>query len=114
MGLVPFGSASMTGWKAAFSGNRMGASPIPTEELRQKAAGTMSDHISQETTFAVTTLGCKVNQAESEAIGEQMSAAGFMQRDFDEVAAIYIINTCTVTHLDGLALGLIDLAAERR
>jgi len=34
----------------------------------------------EETTFAVATLGCKVNQADSEAISEQMSAAGFVQR----------------------------------
>lgn len=55
-------------------------------------------HVS-ETTFAVATLGCKVNQADSEAIGEQMSTAGFVQRDFDEAADIYIVNTCTVTHM---------------
>lgn len=50
-------------------------------------------------TFAVATLGCKVNQADSEAIGEQMCAAGFQQRDFGELADVYIVNTCTVTHL---------------
>ncbi|HYT34122.1 MAG TPA: tRNA (N(6)-L-threonylcarbamoyladenosine(37)-C(2))-methylthiotransferase MtaB [Ktedonobacteraceae bacterium] len=50
-------------------------------------------------TFAVATLGCKVNQADSEAISEQMSTAGFVQRDFNEVADVYIVNTCTVTHL---------------
>jgi threonylcarbamoyladenosine tRNA methylthiotransferase MtaB len=54
---------------------------------------------SSETTFAVATLGCKVNQADSEAIGEQMSAAGFVQRDFNDIADVYIVNTCTVTHL---------------
>ncbi len=53
----------------------------------------------QGKTFAVTTVGCKVNQADSEAIGEQMSAAGFVQRDFSEEADVYIVNTCTVTHL---------------
>ncbi|GAC1467601.1 MAG: tRNA (N(6)-L-threonylcarbamoyladenosine(37)-C(2))-methylthiotransferase MtaB [Ktedonobacteraceae bacterium] len=53
----------------------------------------------QGKTFAVTTVGCKVNQADSEAIGEQMSAAGFIQRDFSEDADVYIVNTCTVTHL---------------
>ena len=36
--------------------------------------------LKEETTFAVATLGCKVNQADSEAISEQMSAAGFAQR----------------------------------
>ncbi len=53
----------------------------------------------QRKTFAVTTVGCKVNQADSEAIGEQMSAAGFVQRDFSEDADVYIVNTCTVTHM---------------
>ena len=53
----------------------------------------------ENTTFAVATLGCKVNQADSEAICEQMSTAGFVQRDFDEIADVYIVNTCTVTHL---------------
>ncbi len=57
------------------------------------------DHSTRETTFAVTTLGCKVNQADSEAISEQMHAAGFTQRNFNETADVYIVNTCTVTHL---------------
>ncbi len=55
--------------------------------------------IAQQKTFAVTTVGCKVNQADSEAIGEQMNTAGFAQRDFSEDADVYIVNTCTVTHL---------------
>src|SRR5258707_5627316 len=59
----------------------------------------MQDHPLSETTFAVATLGCKVNQADSEAIGEQMASAGFVQRDFSEAADVYIVNTCTVTHL---------------
>src|SRR3989442_8601872 len=58
----------------------------------------MHNHPSLATTFAVATLGCKVNQADSEAISEQMSTAGFVQRDFSEVADVYIVNTCTVTH----------------
>src|SRR5207249_596461 len=59
----------------------------------------MTDQHTPETTYAVATLGCKVNQADSEAISEQMSAACFVQRDFNEIADIYIVNTCTVTHL---------------
>ncbi len=59
----------------------------------------MQDQSSSRTTFAVATLGCKVNQADSEAINEQMSEAGFEQRDFSEIADVYIVNTCTVTHL---------------
>jgi len=72
-------------------------------------------HSSQEKTFAVTTVGCKVNQADSEAIGEQMSVAGFVQRDFSEDADVYIVNTCTVTHLgDRSSRNLIAQAHRRR
>ena len=65
-------------------------------------------------TFAVTTLGCKVNQADSEAIGEQMSTAGFVQRDFNEAADIYIVNTCTVTHLGDRSSRQMIAQAHRR
>ncbi len=66
-------------------------------------------------TFAVATLGCKVNQADSEAISEQMHAAGFVQQDFNEAADIYIVNTCTVTHLgDRSSRSLISQARRRR
>ncbi len=74
----------------------------------------MSDQPAQRTTFAVTTLGCKVNQADSEAIGEQMSAAGFVQRDFSEVADVYIVNTCTVTHLGDRSSRQLIAQAHRR
>ncbi|MBV9256717.1 MAG: hypothetical protein JO215_01725, partial [Ktedonobacteraceae bacterium] len=74
----------------------------------------MSEHASNNATFAVTTLGCKVNQADSEAIGEQMSAAGFVQRDFDEVADVYIVNTCTVTHLGDRSSRQMIAQAHRR
>lgn len=68
----------------------------------------------EETTFAVATLGCKVNQADSEAISEQMNAAGFVQRDFSEAADIYIVNTCTVTHLGDRSSRLMISQARRR
>lgn len=68
-----------------------------------------------ERTFAVATLGCKVNQADSEAISEQMSAAGFVQRDFSDAADIYIVNTCTVTHLgDRSSRSMISQARRRQ
>ncbi len=75
----------------------------------------MTEHHTSETTFAIATLGCKVNQADSEAISEQMSAAGFVQCDFDETADIYIVNTCTVTHLgDRSSRQMISQARRRR
>src|SRR2546421_9807932 len=74
----------------------------------------MTDQSTATRTFAVATLGCKVNQADSEAIGEQMSAAGFMQRDFNDLADVYIVNTCTVTHLgDRSSRSMISQARRR-
>lgn len=49
--------------------------------------------------FSVYTLGCKVNTYESEAVKKQFENNGYTCVDFDEFADVYIINTCTVTHL---------------
>ena len=45
----------------------------------------------------IYTLGCKVNQYESEAIAELFAAEGFSLRAPTEVCDVYVINTCTVT-----------------
>ncbi|MBM7855713.1 threonylcarbamoyladenosine tRNA methylthiotransferase MtaB [Desulfohalotomaculum tongense] len=50
-------------------------------------------------TVAIHTLGCKVNQVESSAIAEMFKENGYRPVDFDQPADVYIINTCTVTHL---------------
>ena len=44
-------------------------------------------------------LGCKVNQVESEAIAEAFAERGYEVVDVDEVADVYVINTCTVTNV---------------
>ncbi len=48
---------------------------------------------------AFYTLGCKVNQYETEAIAELFVKEGYQVVDFEENADVYIINTCTVTNL---------------
>ncbi len=48
---------------------------------------------------AICTLGCKVNTYESEAVKQQFEKHGYISVDFSEIADVYIINTCTVTHL---------------
>ena len=48
-------------------------------------------------TFNIQTLGCKVNQYESEAIEEIFEARGFERKEKD--ADVYVINTCTVTNM---------------
>lgn len=52
-----------------------------------------------EKKVALTTLGCKVNQYESAALEELFRRRGYQVVDFDSPADVYIINTCTVTHL---------------
>ena len=50
-------------------------------------------------TYAIHTLGCKVNTYESDAICEALEERGFVKKDFSESADVYIINTCTVTNV---------------
>lgn len=47
--------------------------------------------------FFIKTLGCKVNQYESQAMRELLIRADFKECLSKEIADIYIINTCTVT-----------------
>ncbi len=48
---------------------------------------------------AFYTLGCKLNQAETEYLASQFSQAGYQLVAPNSVADIYIANTCTVTHV---------------
>ena len=48
-------------------------------------------------TVGLYTLGCKVSQYETEAIGEEFERHGFSVAPFDSVCDAYVINTCTVT-----------------
>lgn len=47
--------------------------------------------------FAFYTLGCKVNQYETQAMEQRLTALGHTIGSFDEACDGYIINTCTVT-----------------
>lgn len=48
---------------------------------------------------ALTTLGCKVNQFETEVMEGLFKERHYQIVSFDEAADFYIINTCSVTHL---------------
>lgn len=48
---------------------------------------------------AFTTLGCKVNQFETEAMEGLFKQRGYSIVGFNEQADVYVINTCSVTHL---------------
>ena len=48
---------------------------------------------------AFYTLGCKLNQAETESLASQFTEAGYRLVAPNDKADIYIANTCTVTHI---------------
>ena len=48
---------------------------------------------------AFYTLGCKVNQYETESIKKQFLEMGYIEADFEDIADVYVINSCTVTNL---------------
>lgn len=63
---------------------------------------------------AFYTLGCKVNQYDTYAIQEMFVKRGYRVVDFDSVADIYVINTCTVTNLSDKKSRQIIRRAKRR
>jgi threonylcarbamoyladenosine tRNA methylthiotransferase MtaB len=65
-------------------------------------------------TVALDSLGCKLNQAEIQSLARQLEAAGYKLVDTDAKADIYILNTCTVTHVaDRKSRHLLRLARRR-
>lgn len=48
---------------------------------------------------AFCSLGCKVNQYETNAMAQKFVANGYKIVEFDEYADVYIVNTCTVTNI---------------
>ena len=48
---------------------------------------------------AFRTLGCKVNSYETEVMMQKLQEKGYQIVPFDEIADVYIVNTCTVTNI---------------
>jgi threonylcarbamoyladenosine tRNA methylthiotransferase MtaB len=48
--------------------------------------------------FRIETLGCKVNQYESQQIRQALLSSGYIEASDKEYADLTIVNTCTVTH----------------
>ena len=49
-------------------------------------------------TCAFETLGCKVNQYETQAIRETLLARGLREVSLDDGPDLFVLNTCTITH----------------
>tara|TARA_B100000963_G_scaffold263063_1_gene231218 strand:- start:2214 stop:3530 length:1317 start_codon:yes stop_codon:yes gene_type:complete len=50
-----------------------------------------------QSTVAYYTQGCKLNFSETSTISRELTKVGYQKVDFNEVADIYVINTCSVT-----------------
>lgn len=50
-------------------------------------------------TFAIETHGCKLNQADTLVIAREFKEAGLMQVAENDRADVYVVNSCTVTHV---------------
>jgi threonylcarbamoyladenosine tRNA methylthiotransferase MtaB len=69
---------------------------------------------SEVTRIAIDTVGCKLNQAESQLIARQLAQAGYRLVSPDDGADVYVLNTCTVTHVaDGKCRRLLAQARRR-
>ena len=51
----------------------------------------------QNKTVAFHTLGCKLNYSETSGLSRLLESEGFQKKEFEEVADVYVINTCSVT-----------------
>jgi len=47
--------------------------------------------------IAFHTLGCKLNYSETSTLSRMLEADGFVKKEFEEEADVYVINTCSVT-----------------
>src|SRR5437763_11888612 len=48
-------------------------------------------------TVAFHTLGCKLNYSETSTLSRILENDGFEKKEFDDLADVYVINTCSVT-----------------
>ena len=64
--------------------------------------------------ISLDTLGCKLNQAETELLARELARSGHSIVSRTEPADVYILNTCTVTHVaDGKSRHLLRQARRR-
>jgi threonylcarbamoyladenosine tRNA methylthiotransferase MtaB len=53
--------------------------------------------MAESRTVAFHTLGCKLNFSETSSLSRILENEGFEKKEFDEIADVYVINTCSVT-----------------
>ena len=53
--------------------------------------------MAESRTVAFHTLGCKLNFSETSSLSRLLESEGFEKKSFDDLADVYVINTCSVT-----------------
>lgn len=53
--------------------------------------------MAESRTVAFHTLGCKLNFSETSSLSRLLETEGFEKKEFDDLADVYVINTCSVT-----------------
>lgn len=64
---------------------------------RRWIIGSQASFSSRRPRLALLSLGCKLNQAEGDAMRHRCAGAGYDLVSFEEEADVYVVNTCTVT-----------------
>lgn len=57
----------------------------------------LCDPMTKTKSVAFHTLGCKLNYSETSTISRLVEKEGFEKKEFDDLADVYVINTCSVT-----------------
>ncbi len=70
---------------------------LQTSNSRLITALSLRPIMQQKRTVAFHTLGCKLNFSETSTLSRLLENEGFEKKDFDGLADVYVINTCSVT-----------------
>ena len=79
--------------------NNEGDQAAPSGKFRDTVVISMNQLTSNQQKVAIETHGCKLNQADSQALAREFSAAGFQVVGLHEQVDIFVLNSCTVTHV---------------
>ncbi len=72
-------------------------SNIPVRSHFVQPSSIFTNRMNKFKTVAFHTLGCKLNFAETSSLSRLVEGAGFTKKDFEDLADIYVVNTCSVT-----------------
>ena len=59
----------------------------------------MTIEINERPTVAIETHGCKLNQADTSVLADEFARAGYRLVDADHPSDVFVLNSCTVTHV---------------